>query len=68
MSVMKLITVQAAWKRQISVLRRAGKVDNAVSELTKFLDTYYTDVEGWLELADIYSTVNQYVRVLPANR
>jgi len=50
----------AAWKRQTSVLRRMGKVDKAAEELSKFLDTYYTDVEGWLELADIYLSCNQY--------
>lgn len=50
----------AAWKRQISVLRRMGKIDRAVEELSQFLDTFYTDVEGWLELADIYASCNQY--------
>ncbi|KAG1795016.1 uncharacterized protein HD556DRAFT_1236102 [Suillus plorans] len=39
----------------------AGKVEKAVNELVQFLDTFYTDVEGWLELADIYVSCNQYV-------
>ncbi|OAX34477.1 TPR-like protein [Rhizopogon vinicolor AM-OR11-026] len=54
------------WKRRISVLRRTGKVEKAVNELVQFLDTFYTDVEGWLELADIYATCNQYEHSLQA--
>ncbi|TFY79795.1 hypothetical protein EWM64_g4218 [Hericium alpestre] len=54
----------AAWKRRISVLRRTGKIEKAVEELSQFLDTFYTDVEGWLELADIYSSCNQYTSAL----
>ncbi|KII91761.1 hypothetical protein PLICRDRAFT_136209 [Plicaturopsis crispa FD-325 SS-3] len=54
----------AVWKRQISVFRRIGKIDRAVEELSKFVDTFYTDVEGWLELADIYSACNQYTHAL----
>lgn len=32
-----------------------------MTELTQFLDTFYNDVEGWLELADIYTSCNQCV-------
>ncbi|PAV17801.1 TPR [Pyrrhoderma noxium] len=53
-------TNAAAWKRKIVVLRRLGDVTKAVDELTTYLDTYYTDVEGWLELADIYATCGQF--------
>ncbi|TFK31869.1 hypothetical protein BDQ12DRAFT_659923 [Crucibulum laeve] len=56
----------AIWKRRISVLKRIGKTEKAVDELSKFLDTFYTDVEGWLELADIYSSCNQYTSSLQA--
>ncbi|KAH9167058.1 hypothetical protein EDB89DRAFT_1813935, partial [Lactarius sanguifluus] len=38
-------------KRQISVLRRLGRTETAVDEL---VDTIYTDVEAWLELANLY--------------
>jgi ER membrane protein complex subunit 2 len=55
---------QAAWKRQIAVLRRQGKIEQAVKELSQFLDTFYTDAEGWLELADIYVSCNQYIASL----
>lgn len=53
----------AVWKRRISVFRRLGWIDKAVEELNQLLDTFYTDLEGWLELADLYSSCNQYVSV-----
>ncbi|KDR77209.1 hypothetical protein GALMADRAFT_246497 [Galerina marginata CBS 339.88] len=56
----------AVWKRRISVVRRVGKIDKAVEELNEYLDTFYTDVEGWLELADMYSSCNQYNSALQA--
>ncbi|KAJ7846360.1 hypothetical protein B0H14DRAFT_935380 [Mycena olivaceomarginata] len=56
----------AIWKRKISVLRRTGKIEKAVEELSQLVDTFYTDVEGWLELADIYTTCNQYIPALQA--
>ncbi|KAF7329893.1 TPR-REGION domain-containing protein [Mycena kentingensis (nom. inval.)] len=56
----------AIWKRKISVLRRTNKIDKAVDELSQFVDTFYTDVDGWLELADIYSSCNQYTQALQA--
>jgi len=54
----------AVWKRQISVLRKLGKINDAVAELSKFADTFYTDVEAWLELADIYASNHQYASAL----
>ncbi|KAG5731813.1 Tetratricopeptide repeat protein 35-A [Termitomyces sp. T112] len=59
-------TNAAVWKRRISVLRRMGKIETAVDELSRFLDTFYTDTEGWLELADIYTSCNQYTHALQA--
>ncbi|KIM41557.1 hypothetical protein M413DRAFT_71695 [Hebeloma cylindrosporum] len=56
----------AIWKRRISVLRRVGRIEGAVEELNTYLDTFYTDVEGWLELADIHSSCNQYTSALQA--
>ena len=32
-----------------------------MEELSAMLDTFYTEVEGWLELADIYASCQQYV-------
>jgi hypothetical protein len=56
---------KAVWKRQISVLRKLGKIKDAVEELSKFADTFYTDVEAWLELADIYASNHQYAHPWP---
>lgn len=42
------------------MLRKLGKTENAVEELSKFVDTFYTDVEAWLELADLYASHHQY--------
>lgn len=54
----------AVWKRRIAVLRRSGKYDKAVEQLSQYLDTFYADLEGWLELADIYSHCQQYTHAL----
>lgn len=32
------------------------------------LDTFYTDVDAWLELADIYASCQQYVLSSPSSR
>ncbi|KAI9438272.1 TPR-like protein [Lactarius indigo] len=56
----------ALWKRQISVLRRLGRTETAVDELSKLVDTFYTDVEAWLELADLYISLYQYTSALQA--
>lgn len=60
--------LKAIWKRQISVLRKLGKVEKAVEELSKFADTFYTDVEAWLELADIYASHHRYASWSAADR
>ncbi|KAI9464031.1 TPR-like protein [Lactarius psammicola] len=54
------------WKRQISVLKRLGRTETAVDELSKLVDTFYTDVEAWLELADLYISLYQYASALQA--
>ena len=38
-----------------------NKIDKAVEELNEYLDTFYTDAEGWMELADIHSSCHQSV-------
>ena len=38
-----------------------NKMDKAVEELNEYLDTFYTDSEGWMELADIHSSCHQSV-------
>ncbi|KAJ3475153.1 hypothetical protein NLI96_g12026 [Meripilus lineatus] len=54
----------AIWRRKVSVLRRMGKIDAAVTELSALLDTFYTEVDGWLELADLYNSCQQYTYAL----
>ncbi|KIP10822.1 hypothetical protein PHLGIDRAFT_64887 [Phlebiopsis gigantea 11061_1 CR5-6] len=54
----------AAWRRKASVLRQLGEIGEAVQELCAMLDTFYTEVEAWLELADMYSSCQQYDRAL----
>ncbi|KAF8336347.1 uncharacterized protein EI90DRAFT_2864016, partial [Cantharellus anzutake] len=48
------------WKRKISALRSVGRIQLATEELIKYLDAFYGDHEGWLELADIYASNAQY--------
>ena len=38
-----------------------GEETKATDELCTFLDTFYSDVEGWLELTDIYSSCGRCV-------
>ncbi|KAJ8475441.1 hypothetical protein ONZ51_g6543 [Trametes cubensis] len=54
----------AIWRRKAHVLRQMGKIDRAVEELSAMLDTFYTEVEGWLELTDIYLSCQQYTYAL----
>ena len=42
------------------ILRDQNKIDKAVEELSSYLDTFYSDLDGWLELADLYASVHQY--------
>ncbi|KAJ3559545.1 hypothetical protein NM688_g286 [Phlebia brevispora] len=56
----------AAWRRKAGVYKKMGKIDKAVDELSAMLDTFYTEVEGWLELADIYTSCHQYEHCLQA--
>jgi ER membrane protein complex subunit 2 len=58
------VSRKVIWKRQISVLMKLGRIENAVEELSRFVDTFYTDVEAWLELADLYASHNQYASLL----
>ncbi|KXN80770.1 ER membrane protein complex subunit 2-B [Leucoagaricus sp. SymC.cos] len=54
------------WKRQVAVLRQMGKTEDAVNELRQLLDTFYNDLEAWLELADLYSSCCHYSSTLQA--
>jgi len=59
----------AAWKRKISVLHSTlppspspSDVTPLLTELTTFLDTFYTDLPSWLLLTSIYTSIGQYTR------
>ena len=39
-----------------------GKSEKALEELSQLLDTFYSDIDGWVELSDLYMSCNQYVR------
>ncbi|EUC61234.1 TPR-like protein [Rhizoctonia solani AG-3 Rhs1AP] len=53
-------------KRLIATLRSLGRIAEATEELIRYLDIYYADLEGWLELAGIYATCNLYDNSLSA--
>ncbi|KAI0089413.1 hypothetical protein BDY19DRAFT_889264, partial [Irpex rosettiformis] len=56
----------ALWRRKAGILRKLGKVDEAVNELCALLDTFYTEIEGWIELGDIYLSCHRYEFALQA--
>lgn len=49
-----------ASKRQIALLQARGKHQEAIEALTKYLDTYYDDAEGWSELCNLYLAQHLY--------
>jgi len=53
-------------KRRIAMARARGDMRTAVDELLLFVDTWYADVEAWLELADIYAECALYPQSLSA--
>lgn len=49
-----------ASKRQIALLKARNKSEEVIEALTKYLDTYYDDLEAWQELCDIYLSKYMY--------
>ncbi|CAO3693755.1 unnamed protein product [Umbelopsis ramanniana] len=47
-------------KRQIALLKLRGLKTEAISALAKYLDTYYSDAEAWIELCSLYLSVHAY--------
>jgi tetratricopeptide (TPR) repeat protein len=43
-------------------LKLRGKKNEAISALVKYLDTYYSDPEAWIELCSLYLSLNLYQR------
>ncbi|KAG8928735.1 hypothetical protein FRC02_006518 [Tulasnella sp. 418] len=54
------------WKRRVAVYKQLGDAKSAVEDLCRYLDTFYTDVEGWLELAALYTNNHEYATGLEA--
>ncbi|CAG8554487.1 15146_t:CDS:2 [Cetraspora pellucida] len=50
----------AASKRRIAVFKAKGQYQQAMEALTKYLDDFYNDTEGWLELSDLYLKFHSY--------
>jgi len=48
------------------VYRQLGETQKAVEDLCDYLETFYTDLEGWLELTDLYENVNARAQALQA--
>jgi len=53
-------------KRRIAMARARGDMSAAVDELLLLTDTWYADVEAWLELADGYADCALYPQSLSA--
>ncbi|KAI8054488.1 hypothetical protein BDF22DRAFT_742419 [Syncephalis plumigaleata] len=45
-------TNMLAAKRHIVILKQTGRIQNAITALTNYLDTYYSDQEAWMELCE----------------
>ncbi|EJU01484.1 TPR-like protein [Dacryopinax primogenitus] len=54
------------WKRLITVYKQLNQVQKAIDSLTQLLDVFYNDLEGWLELAALYTEIFQYDHALQA--
>lgn len=59
-------TNSAAWRRKAYALRNMGRLEKSVEELSTLLDTFYNEVDGWVELAEIYYLCNQHSYALQA--
>jgi len=54
------------WRRRVAVYKQMGDRRRAVEDLCAYLDAFYTDTEGWLELTDLYSAQYQYTSAMQA--
>lgn len=59
----------AAWKRKIIILHSIlppspspSEITPLLNELTTYLDTFYSDIPGWLLLSSIYTSVGQLTK------
>lgn len=49
-------------KRKIAVLKALGKTSEAIRELVDYLKKFMSDTEGWMELADLYVSEQDYAK------
>lgn len=56
----KLTALLPVAKRRIGLLKSLGKPVEAISALTRFLDSSPTDAEAWAELSDLYASQGLY--------
>lgn len=47
-------------KRKIAIYKAKGQTSDAIELLTDYLETFMSDHEAWMELADLYISQNQY--------
>lgn len=50
------------WRLRACVLRRAGKIEHVVEELSAMLDAFHTDLNGQSKLVDAYASFEQYTQ------
>ncbi|BFZ54224.1 Inositol phosphatase SIW14 [Savitreella phatthalungensis] len=47
-------------KRKAACLKSLGKVGEAVTVLSEYVDNFYADADAWLELGDLYASLSQH--------
>lgn len=53
---------QTIRKRQITFSKSLGRIADAISYLAEYLNIYYTDGDAWIELAELYNSIEQFDR------
>lgn len=55
-------TYPPPYKRKVAIYKAQNKVEEAVKECNKYLNTFCTDTESWLELSDLYISQMNYAK------
>ena len=55
-----IFSVNLTGRTQVCVFRSQNKLKEAIEELNSIVSVFYSDVQSWLELVDVYSTVSDY--------
>lgn len=56
--------LQPVSKRRIALLKSMGNMTEAISALTRFLESAPTDAEAWAEIADLYAGQGLYQQAI----